>query len=551
MNRLSVGSIESEEDELDLLWFQSSPGPFDIGKPVLRPNMRKLKHLTGVSLRNVNMKNGNDEKRAKTEQQRRASIVKWQQQQQLKEEEELSLIDNNNNTPSPLRSRRRATTIGSHNANVEIERTLQDINIDKLLDIAFILYDGNDELLYISEVNERSMNPEFKEIDFSEIYGRHGSQFQIVILGKRKPSSRQAASSNWQKIYSESINLQQDLTFVAKSPDSLRGPYSKNTLIVHLTDGCYMLSKMLPPSIAYPQDQDNGINNDNNTVTSCSYDMIMKLKTLEESTNDALVTIDKVTESSQPYLHPDTSFYIKGNQREQLGHKLDMTRNQIDRERRRKDYTHKQVKELKAKLNSRRLALSQARTNLQAQREQESEVRKEISTLQTQRESITKSISIERSRISDALQQIFPIDKKQRTGAAARKKSSGLPFTFTICELEITNSNEEETIGAAYGFTVQLVHLLSLYLAVPLRYPIQAFGSQSFIMDPISTIQGSRTFPLWVKGSLFYRFEYGVFLFQKDIEQLINSQFIDVIDLSQSLANLKNLLLVIAARGDF
>lgn len=108
--------------------------------------------------------------------------------------------------------------------------------------------------------------------------------------------------------------------------------------------------------------------------------------------------------------------------------------------------------------------------------------------------------------------------------------------------------NVDDATGAAYGLAAQVISLLSYYLDVPLRYPVQPFGSQSFIIDPVSNIKGSRTFPLWTKNSLYFRFQYAQFLFNKNVEQLLNSQGVNrLVDIRPTLANLKNLLLVISS----
>lgn len=70
-------------------------------------------------------------------------------------------------------------------------------------------------------------------------------------------------------------------------------------------------------------------------------------------------------------------------------------------------------------------------------------------------------------------------------------------LAFTIRGIYLPNTEFEdqndEEIAAALGYTAHLVYLLSFYLGVYLRYPIQPMGSDSFIRDPISIIQGSRT----------------------------------------------------------
>jgi UV radiation resistance-associated gene protein len=51
----------------------------------------------------------------------------------------------------------------------------------------------------------------------------------------------------------------------------------------------------------------------------------------------------------------------------------------------------------------------------------------------------------------------------------------------------------EEEVATALGWTTHLVYLLSLYLCVPLRYPVQPVGGRSLVKDPISIMMGSRT----------------------------------------------------------
>ncbi|KAA8913845.1 hypothetical protein TRICI_003079 [Trichomonascus ciferrii] len=461
---------------------------------------------------------------------RRASIARWQQMQMQQQPKEDGDGDEQMNPgSSPGRSRRRTNTVGQ----IEIERTLQEINADKLLDTAFTIQRG-EELLYVSEVKERAMNPEFREIDFSEVYGRNEARFRITVWG------RPGAGGRWKRLFFESIDLS-TLNFVSQAPDCLQGPFRQNTVIIHLTDGCYVTStaQSRAPSVQTTPRPEPSFH-----VESCSYDTIMKLKTLEECINDALLTIESVNASIEPYLVSSTNYYTNQRRRDELRHRLQATHHQIEREKRRKDAAQKQAADLRARIASRRRTMHEAGVKMHNYKKASASPHQEdLSLRQMEVENLGQHIDIARARIVDDLSQIFPIES-----------TNPRSFEFTICGVPLpgpercTEKNEDE-VGAAYGFTAQLVHLLSVYLNTPLRYPIQAFGSQSFIIDPISMIQGSRTFPLWCKGSLFYRFEYGVFLFHKDVEQLINSASLDVIDLSHTLANLKNLLLVISVRG--
>ncbi|KAF8986128.1 hypothetical protein BGZ46_009239 [Entomortierella lignicola] len=67
-------------------------------------------------------------------------------------------------------------------------------------------------------------------------------------------------------------------------------------------------------------------------------------------------------------------------------------------------------------------------------------------------------------------------------------------------------------------------------------------GSRAYVLDPVSLLIGPKEFPLYGKGQERHRFEYGVFLLNKDIEQLLNSQGLQCRDLRQTLPNLRKLM---------
>lgn len=88
--------------------------------------------------------------------------------------------------------------------------------------------------------------------------------------------------------------------------------------------------------------------------------------------------------------------------------------------------------------------------------------------------------------------------------------SSQLPPGITV---------SEESVAAALGFVALLVDRLANYLGTKLPYPFTCAGSRSLVKDSISDITGpTRLFPLYSKGIERYRFEYAVFLLNKNIE---------------------------------
>ena len=181
--------------------------------------------------------------------------------------------------------------------------------------------------------------------------------------------------------------------------------------------------------------------------------------------------------------------------------------------------------------------LALAQTNLAARRP----------LLQTTKSSISGQIR----RICEDLLRIYPIEPIDHK-----------PLSFTIRGLHLPNAatpsdspNVDPAVtAAALGIVAHVTHLLSFYLLVPLPYPPTPHGSTSTIFDPISTNMQShaaRTFPLFEKGAVTYRFEYGVFLLNSDIELLMSRQGSRMVDQRHTLPNLKYLLTVLTAgKGD-
>ncbi|TCD66780.1 hypothetical protein EIP91_000971 [Steccherinum ochraceum] len=103
----------------------------------------------------------------------------------------------------------------------------------------------------------------------------------------------------------------------------------------------------------------------------------------------------------------------------------------------------------------------------------------------------------------------------------------------------------EDSVATALGFAAHVVHLLAAYTNKNLTYPITYIGSRSLIKDGISAMVGPRMFPLFSKGVDTYRFEYGVFLLNKNIEMLMVDRDLRALDMRHTLPNLKNLLLTL------
>ncbi|KAG7885002.1 hypothetical protein KL938_001259 [Ogataea parapolymorpha] len=159
-------------------------------------------------------------------------------------------------------------------------------------------------------------------------------------------------------------------------------------------------------------------------------------------------------------------------------------------------------------------------------------------------ESILLQISKEKSRIANTLLTIFPIaisDNLEFSLYGYKLPQSLNYLKMTRIEIEKTNS--------LLGIVVLLVIKLSNYLNVPLRYPLKFLGSNSYITDPVSKMQTKlRVYPLFVvqNSNLAIRFEFGLSLLLKNLQQIFESENLTKLDDHDLLANLKVLLTCIA-----
>lgn len=114
---------------------------------------------------------------------------------------------------------------------------------------------------------------------------------------------------------------------------------------------------------------------------------------------------------------------------------------------------------------------------------------------------------------------------------------------------------QAEAIEAALSYIASIVSLCSLYLDVPLRYPIHLLGSRSIITkSPSSRLSSSaarewpivhQEFPLFFQGSGRFskkRLATAFCLLAKDIHQLLSSHGLKSTDTTSLLENLDALV---------
>ena len=323
--------------------------------------------------------------------------------------------------------------------------------------------------------------------------------------------------------------------------ETFHHPLPSNCVLFHLEDGIYtsFTDLSLPPVNSFSSGAKAQATR---VLPTSSYDALMRLSTLDDCIRDALATREQLTTQINTILEANKTSISTVRQVPEADLRLQTTQDAVATEKRRLEIAQRRRDEKLQSLQKRREAIAKGRSERQAAANQLDAAQETLSAAQLTVRKTTEQIIGQRRRICEDILNIFPIEPVP-----------GRALQFTIRGLHLPHSNFDESsaselsMGAALGFVAQAVYLISLYLSIPLPYPIKPCSSTSVIEDPISLTAGPRTYPLFLKGAVRYRFEYGVFLLNKDIEILSNAMGIRVMDLRQTLPNLKYLLYVATA----
>lgn len=156
----------------------------------------------------------------------------------------------------------------------------------------------------------------------------------------------------------------------------------------------------------------------------------------------------------------------------------------------------------------------------------------------------------QRRRVCEDLRAIFPIEPLRATAGGA-DAALQQPLAFSIRGLALPNADvaasPPDATAAALGHCAQLAVQLSRYLGTPLPYPLAPRSSSSTARDPVGALAGPRTFALHTRGAPAARFEYAVFLLNKDVERLAAGMGLRLLDIRNTLPGLAYVLFVATA----
>ncbi|KAH9891128.1 UV radiation resistance protein and autophagy-related subunit 14-domain-containing protein [Cubamyces lactineus] len=430
-----------------------------------------------------------------------------------------------------------------------------------------------------------------------EVWGRaYSGDTSLKGKGKERETHDGASSSQWKVLESWDVDL---CRMAALTDDLVTHPnhLPSNTLLVTLSSGetLYLPPQSLRPSSpSRPPSPNAGYNSDpegevhrvreagevmllspkpdagfesppaspatsefggrqsrrKRAVKSATLQDLLKLINLqacildtEQSLSDIVREVDKVV------VHNEVSELLREiSEREAWVSELNAERSQVEQDSHR---IKERIAARREDLRRRREVLAIARQAHEQDLASELQTEETISEERTRLSSLRSMLPLIRSNLISIVSFIYPIDLVSPPDLLFTILDVPLPIPVAATDpappLSLPGHKEvtEDSVATAFGYAAQVIQLLAAYMGHRLVYPVTCVGSRSMIKDGISAMVGPRNFPLFSKGVDTYRFEYGVFLLNKDIEMLMTERNLRALDMRHTLPNLKNLLLTL------
>ncbi|XP_064456596.1 UV radiation resistance-associated protein-like isoform X2 [Ornithodoros turicata] len=376
--------------------------------------------------------------------------------------------------------------------------------------------DKESEPIYTSEISEGNLNPTWQQLGssrFQHSANHASSSFFIVRVWMLKDSVFSATC-----IIEWAVHLG-GLRYLGEQVPKDGRKFLPNSLLFAMPEGVYGAPDCMLQG-AKGDTQGNTLHevlySDPTVVrSSCTVNSLRRLLTTERAIKQTQASVQRVRRAIEQRLRERVRLQKVQAEREQLQLTVQMLEEKRDesaalrnKERafldREQDGLHQKQEELRKKAED----LLHQRDSLVTQREHYIASRKQLLT--------TRGLLKKRRRelITDLL-FIFPIvpcpDKKG----------------YSICSVLLPHSEDfvgqnDMMLSVSLGYVTKVVLMISLFLDVPLHYPLLYFGTYSSVRDNLSDAipDADRTLALYPRSKQKKFFHYAVFLLNKDITQL-------------------------------
>jgi hypothetical protein len=354
----------------------------------------------------------------------------------------------------------------------------------------------------------------------------------IRLWGKR--------TSDKEKDYRLIVEWHLDLNLLVKIGNSFSDliyyTFPENVLVLELEDGFYCTdesvqnnnkrSSVLEDSIDSNTTTTSNNNNNNNSNNnnqakkrSYTYNHIIKLNTLKDCIFDTKRSSNEVKNDIQDILKKQEDGLRFNRALNQHKNKLLELESKIMQQKKINNALAQKAKDTKERIESIKKQLKQSMIRCKSGFENIQENGVILENNIKMRHTMFQALNRRRKELIADLFYIYPIEQSYDDSQQFYIRGVCLPNSSY-------DGKNDESIATALGFTAHLVSMLAFYLEIPLRYPTKPMGSRATVKDLISLISGYREFPLYTKGVDQYRYEFGVFLLNKNIEQVHERTFL-------------------------
>ncbi|MCJ1250550.1 hypothetical protein MMC30_007778 [Trapelia coarctata] len=471
-------------------------------------------------------------------------------------------LDGSGSSRPSVGSMRRRSTLSWGNVAPDVrQKKLEEVTGSRLADVFFTIYDAEgNEVIYVSETVEKTMNPDFKSFDLRllETPVTRSSELHIEVWAKPECLDEPV------HLVEMKVNMI-SLRWVCKTMLQLEEPLPPNCILFHLPDGIYTHNSLanfcdfspLMPSRPFVQHHRVGLLE----LASACYDSLSKLSIHADCINDAILVRIDILRNIERFLeteNPSSEILSLLDTEKQTVYATQAALAEI---RRSLAGLEERVEGINVSNFTRRFRMGEGHvfTNKVAERQHAElmELESKKATKDTQAEETRGHVR----RVAQILFAVFPITPIEDR-----------PLCFEICGQHLPNADDlyatgkhaptEQGIAAALGYVARVMTQVADVIGFSFSYPINGLGSQSTIEDPItilpnpsgsssSTATPKRVFPLYQAGSKRADFEYAVYLLNQDLMGLMAIESMRVVNPKTTLANLKYLMEVLTSgKGD-
>ncbi|KAI9017388.1 UV radiation resistance protein and autophagy-related subunit 14-domain-containing protein [Gaertneriomyces semiglobifer] len=402
----------------------------------------------------------------------------------------------------------------------------------------------HDTPFYVSEILPRSLNPSWNTLDQESYISPAPLSATCLTM---RVHARLPGCDKVHTVKVLSIDLSK-LTYLGEEISQRMAPFPTNTIILSFIDGYFSVcktdaeesttSKYMGSTPRIPH-----------ALSSYTCDSLHRIVTTQKAISDTRQEVIDCFAKAIPLEDLRRRRLATQVEREEVVSRLQLLRTKVCQARQDIETAKSELSTEADLRKTSGLALGAAQSALSAERAAFENILQDIDRKKYETFSIRQRIRRRQRKLILEVSDIFrlsPIPDQ--------------PLSFTIRDVHLPNSEftgelvlwfcgaDDEKVATALGFTCHLTSLIAYYLELPLRYPIKAMSSRSTITDLISEhFAGNKEFPLYARGMERIRFEYAVFLLNKDIEQIMHHLGLTVRNLRNTLPNLKQTIAAIEA----